>query len=58
MSRIQISLSTARHRYMRFPWIETNTSSKCQVAVGFSLRRRGLRAYAGPNFSTHRRIVS
>jgi hypothetical protein len=49
MSRISPSQATARHRYIRLPWIETTASSKCQVAVGSSPSRRKLREYAGLN---------
>src|SRR5215204_5364342 len=52
------SLSTARHRYIRRPWIETTILSKCQVPVGLGRSRRRLRANMGPTFRTQRRTVS
>ena len=49
------SLSTARHRYILLPWIETTIS---HLPVGFGRIRRRLRANRGPNFRTQRRAVS
>src|SRR5438128_11208726 len=46
------SASTARHRYILLPPMETNISSRCQVADGLgriALRRR---AIIGPNTAT------
>ncbi len=40
------------------PLIFTTTSSKCQISPGVDCRRRKPHAIDGPNFTTHRRIVS
>jgi hypothetical protein len=44
------SLSTARHRDIRLPWIEITISSMCQRSLGHGRRRRRLRAKAGAKF--------
>jgi hypothetical protein len=44
------SLSTARHRDIRLPWIETTISSMCQRSLGHGRSRRRLRAKAGAKF--------
>ena len=57
-SKTSPSLSTARHRYIRLPRIETNISSRCHRSLGLGLHLRIRWAYRRPNFRTHRRIVS
>ena len=58
VSRTSPSLSTAGHRYIRFPRTEMNISSRCHRQSGLGRRRRILRADAGPNFNTQRRFNS
>ena len=42
------SLSTARHRYMRLPWIETTISSRCHVPVGSGSQPAQVAGERGP----------
>src|SRR5258708_3201845 len=57
-SRIAVWLWRARHMYMRRHAIEKTISSRCHWSCGIGRPRRRLHAISGPNFSTHRRMVS
>src|SRR5918997_3246546 len=48
------SLSTARHRYMRWPWMETTISSRCYLLIGLGRSRHGLHRAALPRIAPTR----
>jgi S1/P1 Nuclease len=52
------SLPTARHMYMPRPATVTTISSRCHRSCATDRPRLRFRAIAGPNISTHRRMVS
>ena len=57
-SRTSPSLSTARHIYIRWPFIRTTISSRCHTGSARPRRRQMLAAMAGPTWLAQHRSVS